>query len=296
MNMTSKSDCIGVTCTRLRHFADTFSQWKSCWKIKTLGHMAENKCGYQMHIFVTSLSSQHAPVWRCFCMVQPLRQPFRPKCTNRILQMHHQKPRCTTRIRRSPTESCLHLQREFAMSCCFPPQTFPELKFYQKNYNGVIMGAMASEITRLTIVYSTVYSGTDQRKHQSSASLAIVLGIHRWPVNSPHKWPVTRKIFPLDDVIMISLASFCNFVRYTAVILPAIPGSCRKSPTIRQIQWMLWTNEILRDLSFKMGLLPVCRFYCENSRLWERSFRSLGCRWTSRDPTIVETVLPEYTR
>ena len=92
MNMTSKSDCIGVTCTRLRHFADTFSQWNSCWKIKTLGHMAENKCGYQMHIFVTSLSSQHAPVWRCFCMVQPLRQPFRPKCTNRILQMHHQNP------------------------------------------------------------------------------------------------------------------------------------------------------------------------------------------------------------
>ena len=92
MNMTSKSDCIGVTCTRLRHFADTFSQWNSCCKIKTLGHMVENKCGYQMHIFVTSLSSQHVSVWRCFCMVQPLRQQFRPKCTNRILQTHHQNP------------------------------------------------------------------------------------------------------------------------------------------------------------------------------------------------------------
>ena len=54
--------------------------------------MKENKCGYQMHIFVTSFSAQHAPAWRCFCMVQPLRQPFRPKCTNRILQMHHQNP------------------------------------------------------------------------------------------------------------------------------------------------------------------------------------------------------------
>ena len=42
----------------------------------------------------------------------------------------------------------------------------------------------------------------DQRKHQSSASLAFVWGIRRWPVNSPHKRPVTRKIFPLDDVIM----------------------------------------------------------------------------------------------
>ena len=58
----------------------------------TLGHMTENKCGYQMHIFVTSFSAQHAPAWRCFCMVQPLCQPFRPKCTNRILQMHQQNP------------------------------------------------------------------------------------------------------------------------------------------------------------------------------------------------------------
>ena len=45
-------------------------------------------------------------------------------------------------------------------------------------------------------------SDADQRKHQSSASLAFVRGIHRGPVNSPHKWPVTRKMFPFDDVIM----------------------------------------------------------------------------------------------
>ena len=49
---------------------------------------------------------------------------------------------------------------------------------------------------------STVYSGADHRKHQSSASLVFVRGIHRWAVNSPHKWPVTRKMFPFDDVIM----------------------------------------------------------------------------------------------
>ena len=48
----------------------------------------------------------------------------------------------------------------------------------------------------------SVYSDADQRKHQSSASLAFVRGIHRWPVNSPHKGPVTRKMFPFDDVIM----------------------------------------------------------------------------------------------
>ena len=70
------------------------------------------------------------------------------------------------------------------------------------HYSDVIMVAMASQITSLTIVYSTIYSGADQRKHQSSPSLAFVWGIHRWPVNSPHKEPVTRKMFPFDDVIM----------------------------------------------------------------------------------------------
>ena len=73
------------------------------------------------------------------------------------------------------------------------------------HYNDVIMSAIASRITSLTNVYSTVYSGADQRKHPSSASLAFVRGIHRRPVNSPHKWPVTRKMFPFDDVIMSSL-------------------------------------------------------------------------------------------
>ena len=70
------------------------------------------------------------------------------------------------------------------------------------HYSDVIIGAVTSQITSLTIVYSTVYSGADQRKHQSSASLAFVRGIHRSPVNSPHRWPVTRKMFPFDDVIM----------------------------------------------------------------------------------------------
>ena len=42
------------------------------------------------------------------------------------------------------------------------------------HYNDVIMNTMASQITSLTIIYSSVYSGADQRKHQSSASLAFV--------------------------------------------------------------------------------------------------------------------------
>ena len=61
----------------------------------------------------------------------------------------------------------------------------------------------ASQITSLAIVYWSVYSGTDQIKPQSSSPLAIVRGINRWPVNTPHKWPITRKVFPFGDVIML---------------------------------------------------------------------------------------------
>ena len=71
------------------------------------------------------------------------------------------------------------------------------------------MGAMASQITSFTIVYSTVYSDANQRKHQSSSSLVFVRGNHRGPLNSPHKWPVTRKMFPFDDVIMNSVDTSC---------------------------------------------------------------------------------------
>ena len=79
--------------------------------------------------------------------------------------------------------------------------SLPSEKYHSDDF---IRSAMASQITSLTIVYSTVYSGTDDRKHQRPASLAFVRGIHRWPVNSPHKGPLTRKMFPFDDVIVIS--------------------------------------------------------------------------------------------
>ena len=78
------------------------------------------------------------------------------------------------------------------------------------HFDEVIRRAMVSQINSLAIVHSTVYSGVDQRKHQSSASLAFVRGIHRWPVNSPHKGPETPKMFPFDDVIMCSRSVIDN--------------------------------------------------------------------------------------
>ena len=64
------------------------------------------------------------------------------------------------------------------------------------------MSVMASQITGVSIICSTVCSGADQRKHRSSASLAFVKGIHQRPMDSFHKGPVTRKMFPFDDNIM----------------------------------------------------------------------------------------------
>ena len=75
---------------------------------------------------------------------------------------------------------------------------------HPRHYSDVTMCAMASQITSLTIGYSTIYSGADQWKHQSSALLASVRGSHRGLVNSPHKWPVTRKVFPFHDVPMMT--------------------------------------------------------------------------------------------
>ena len=82
-----------------------------------------------------------------------------------------------------------------------------------QHYNDVIMTAMAYQIIGVSIFYSTVCSGANQRKHQSYASLASVRGIHWWPVNSPHKGPVTRKLFPFDDVIRSKRMPFESFER-----------------------------------------------------------------------------------
>ena len=86
----------------------------------------------------------------------------------------------------------------------------PLVTFFPIPNSDVKISAMASQIISLSIVYSTVYSGTYEIKHQSSASLAFVRGIHRSPVNSPNKEPVTRKMFPFDDVIMFNEADKGN--------------------------------------------------------------------------------------
>ena len=84
------------------------------------------------------------------------------------------------------------------------------------HYSDVIMGMMASQITGVFSVYSTVCLGTAERKHQSSALLAFVREIHQWPVNSPHEGPVTRKIFHLMSSLWLKF-DMCEIQTITPV-------------------------------------------------------------------------------
>ena len=98
---------------------------------------------------------------------------------------------------KSPYEACrIHISHYYdiykSMMSLSTSKSGFSLTISVGHYCDVIMSAMASQITSLTIV-STAYSDADQRKHQSSASLAFV----------PHKWSVTRKMFPFDDVIVV---------------------------------------------------------------------------------------------
>ena len=81
--------------------------------------------------------------------------------------------------------------------------TIKRLVCVKEHYNDVIMGAVSSQITGVSIVCSIVCLGADQRKYQISASLVFVRGFQRWPRDSLHKGRITRKVFPFDDVIMI---------------------------------------------------------------------------------------------
>ena len=147
-----------------------------------------------------------------------------------------------------------------------------------EHYSDIILTAMASQITSLTIVYPSVYSSADQRKYQSSASLAFVReihrwpalafvrGIHRWPMNFWHKGPVTRKMFPFDDVIMN--ASFAFSVKYLRNyhIIPAvwiffrsvIPQTRARVST--DILYFLYLSVIINDSYFMFAAYKWIRF------------------------------------
>ena len=134
------------------------------------------------------------------------------------------------------------------------------------HFSDVIMSTIASQITSLTIVYSNVYSGADQRKHQSSASLAFVRGIHWWPVNSPHKGPVTRRMFPFDNVIMI----------YLNILYPCL----------RNLYWETWnifTFSFISQHGVGVGI--------SNSSSWKTRKKRLSCIVNIADDLATQGVM-----
>ena len=110
------------------------------------------------------------------------------------------------------------------------------------HYSDVIMNAMTYLIPAVSIDYSTVCSGADRRKHQIPASLAFVRGIHRWPVNYPHKGPVSRKKLPFDYVIMTggmavryATTNRAQLMNCTHAASISVPHICSSVKYIRQV-------------------------------------------------------------
>ena len=110
---------------------------------------------------------------------------------------------------------------------------------------------MASQTTGVSIACSSVCSGADQRKHQSSASLAFVRGIHRWLVDGPHKGPVTPKMFPFDHVSMFKQKP----ILFKSLLLPCEScagrfhlngSSCWWKPAVEAVEFQRTCNEILK--------------------------------------------------
>ena len=129
----------------------------------------------------------------------------------------------------------------------WPPFLGRHVQMHFLHYNDIMMGTIASQITRLTIVYSAIYPDAYQRKHQSSVSLAFVRGIHRGPVNSSHKWPVTRKMFPFDDVIMLNEIVWIS-IKISLKFVPK--GSFNNITALVQI--MAWRRSDNKPLSETM--------------------------------------------
>ena len=162
----------------------------------------------------------------------------------------------------------------------------------------VTRSAMASQITGVSIVNSTVYSGADQSKHQSSASLAFVWGIHRGPVKSPHKGPVTRKMFPFDDVIIkwwrLSLVR-CQATMKTNVdchLDPKFRDICikiQKYPKRKCISNVVW--KIAAILS-RLDVLKRYLFYNCFWRVWRAKVIGSPLQWRHNEHDCVSNHQP----
>ena len=151
----------------------------------------------------------------------------------------------------------------------------------EEHYIDVIMTTMASQITSFTVVYSTVYSDADQRKHQSSASLAFVWGIHRDRWIPRTKDQLRGKMFPFDDVIIMTSALV------TAILQKSLPvddeiNLNRHSHRLNFTLWLNWCQLCRhlrrRRLSTRQIIMTTLVFQCNSSNFRIRWCRARTCK------------------
>ena len=204
---------------------------------------------------------------------------FIASCHHRLVTVTH--VRCDKTYDNSPIlRDVVVIMKMYSPNKCYFRNTSDE----STHYSDVIMGSIASQITSLTIVYSSVYSGADQRKHQNSPSLAFVRGIH------PYKKPVTRKMFPFDDVIMNAVRQHIitwaktdlNVCRHMeSLIHNEFPRSINESNTqilvnksILQLNYMVFCWNTISWIYNKLWNW-ICRFlqvYIQNISIAYRNF------------------------
>ena len=179
--MSLNSDCIHFvyTCDSLLSHLDITSA-----KVSNDYDVGYNRIVWCIHVFMTSCTHHHTGKRKCH-----FDEVFISDCSG---SCDFNNFRCSRwqKFRQNDISFLMYMLSRH--SCTI----------YPIYYSDVIMSAAASQITSVSIVCSTICLGAEQRKYQGSASLAFVRGIHRWPVDSPHKGPLTQKMFPFDDVIM----------------------------------------------------------------------------------------------
>ena len=117
---------------------------------------------------------------------------------------------------------CRHIQIYLKMSCfCSSPKVLAHrergvyvyvyiyIYIYIYHYTDVTMNAMASQITGLSIVYSNICPGADQRKHQTSTPLTFVRGIHRFPAQRASNAENVSIWWRHHDICVCKLSHIC---------------------------------------------------------------------------------------
>ena len=169
--------------------------------------------------------------------------------------------------KREPRMAKLHVGRCHHVTV---PLVHAHTKSYQHN-SDVIISPITSQITGVSMVCSAVCSGADERKHQSYMSLDFVRGINRWLVNSPYKGPVTRKMFPFDDVIM----------KMPCITSTMISQSCVYSDSTPQLTETLarWSIFALMNWVIRSNDLAPVRW--SQAITWIEAVPLIGILWTN---------------